>query len=135
MTRHRIPFADDPSNADARHVRVRVRQQLVPLLEALSPHIVEHLCALADDILALDAADGPDGPLDRAPPQTYTLPRRTALALAQLQDTRAPSARILLPGGLVATVAVPDDQPHLAQPENMVPVKGQGYFRRFPRST
>ena len=50
VARHRIPFATDPSNRDPRFLRTRVRHELLPALERLSPRVVEHLCALADDI-------------------------------------------------------------------------------------
>jgi tRNA(Ile)-lysidine synthase len=49
IARHRVPHAIDPSNRDPRFLRARVRMQLLPELERLSPRIVEHLCALADD--------------------------------------------------------------------------------------
>jgi len=49
IARHAIPCSVDPSNADPRFLRVRVRKDVLPLLERLSPRIVEHLCALADD--------------------------------------------------------------------------------------
>jgi tRNA(Ile)-lysidine synthase len=48
LSRHRIDFAQDPSNTDAAFLRVRVRHELVPMLESLSPQIVRHLNALAD---------------------------------------------------------------------------------------
>lgn len=43
-----LRYALDPSNADRRHVRVRVREEVLPLLRSLDPRIVEHLSALAD---------------------------------------------------------------------------------------
>jgi tRNA(Ile)-lysidine synthase len=49
IARHGIPHAVDPSNTDPRFLRVRVRKDVLPLLERMSPRIVEHLCALADD--------------------------------------------------------------------------------------
>jgi tRNA(Ile)-lysidine synthase len=49
LTRHRVPWVDDPSNRDPRFLRARVRQELLPALERLSPNVVAHLCALADD--------------------------------------------------------------------------------------
>lgn len=48
LHRHELESADDPSNVDPRYLRVRIRRELVPLLEDLSPSIVDHLCALAD---------------------------------------------------------------------------------------
>jgi tRNA(Ile)-lysidine synthase len=49
VARHGIPHADDPSNRDPRFLRSRVRHELMPALQRLSPRIVEHLCALADE--------------------------------------------------------------------------------------
>jgi tRNA(Ile)-lysidine synthase len=49
IARHRVPHAIDPSNRNPRFLRARVRMELLPELERLSPRIVEHLCALADD--------------------------------------------------------------------------------------
>jgi tRNA(Ile)-lysidine synthase len=49
IARHRVPHSIDPSNRDPRFLRARVRMELLPELERLSPRIVEHLCALADD--------------------------------------------------------------------------------------
>jgi tRNA(Ile)-lysidine synthase len=49
LRRHRIPYALDPSNTDPRFLRTRVRHEVLPLLESLSPRIVEHLCRIADE--------------------------------------------------------------------------------------
>jgi tRNA(Ile)-lysidine synthase len=56
LTRHHLAFAEDPSNANPRFLRTRVRYEVLPLLEQLSPQIVGHLCALAD---ALGEPSGP----------------------------------------------------------------------------
>ncbi|MFZ5897182.1 MAG: tRNA lysidine(34) synthetase TilS [Myxococcota bacterium] len=70
--RHALVFADDPSNRDPRFLRTRVRHELLPLLEVLSPGIVDNLTALADEQLraaplpALLAADGTRLNLGRA---------------------------------------------------------------------
>lgn len=47
--RHGVPSVSDPSNLDPRFLRVRVRRELLPLLEELSPGIVQKLCSLAED--------------------------------------------------------------------------------------
>jgi tRNA(Ile)-lysidine synthase len=52
VARHGIPFALDPSNEHLRYLRARVRRELMPQLERLSPRAVEHLCALADEASA-----------------------------------------------------------------------------------
>jgi tRNA(Ile)-lysidine synthase len=49
LKRHQITVSLDPSNGDPRFLRARVRGEIVPALERLSPRIIEHLCALADD--------------------------------------------------------------------------------------
>lgn len=96
--RHRIPFAEDPSNEDPRYLRTRVRRELLPLLEELSPGIVGHLVSLADQLgAARDPAAG-------AEPFPFPLPRATKLALAELVRSRSPSARVWLPHGLVVSV-------------------------------
>jgi tRNA(Ile)-lysidine synthase len=48
LTRHRLAFAEDPSNLKRRVLRTRVRVELLPLREQLSPQIVGPVCALAD---------------------------------------------------------------------------------------
>lgn len=48
LRRHALDFCEDPSNRQSRFLRTRVRFELLPLLEQLSPQIVSHLCALAD---------------------------------------------------------------------------------------
>jgi len=48
LGRHALDFSEDPSNRQSRFLRTRVRFELLPLLEQLSPQIVSHLCALAD---------------------------------------------------------------------------------------
>ncbi len=50
IQRHSVPFALDPSNQNPRFLRVRVRREVMPLLEELSPSIVRHLNALADQL-------------------------------------------------------------------------------------
>jgi tRNA(Ile)-lysidine synthase len=94
LTRHAIPFAEDPSNRDRRHQRVRVREELLPLLRDLSPGIVDHLNALADALLASGAR-----------PDTahfeVELGRAQRELLARAVARRQRGARIWLPGGRV----------------------------------
>jgi tRNA(Ile)-lysidine synthase len=51
LQRHEIHYFEDPSNANRRYLRSRVRHQLLPALHLESPGIVEHLNALADRML------------------------------------------------------------------------------------
>jgi len=50
LSRHSLRFATDPTNSDARYLRTRLRLEVLPLLESLSPSVVEHLNALADQV-------------------------------------------------------------------------------------
>jgi tRNA(Ile)-lysidine synthase len=50
IARHHLSYAVDPSNRDPRFLRTRVRHELLPALERLSPRVVEHLCRLADEL-------------------------------------------------------------------------------------
>jgi tRNA(Ile)-lysidine synthase len=47
VARHELPFVDDPSNADPRFARARVRHRLLPMLRAENPRVREALVALA----------------------------------------------------------------------------------------
>jgi tRNA(Ile)-lysidine synthase len=94
LSRHAIRYASDPSNGDPRFLRTRVRRELIPLLEALSPGIVGHLTSLADQLGALGGTEqvGRFG----------ALPRRSREAIDRLQRTKSAKARVLLPKGVVA---------------------------------
>jgi tRNA(Ile)-lysidine synthase len=94
LARHSLPHARDPSNVDRRFLRVRVREEVLPLLESLSPNVVDNLNALADEHyepappVVLDARGRPV-PLGRA----------HVRAIRELVRSRSPSAEVLLPEG------------------------------------
>jgi tRNA(Ile)-lysidine synthase len=96
LARHGVAHSEDPSNRDPRFLRTRVRLELLPLLTALSPGIVGHLCALADQLAMV--VESPAGG-----PHMHTLPRATRDAIQRLAGTPSKKARVSLPGGLVAT--------------------------------
>jgi tRNA(Ile)-lysidine synthase len=52
VARHDVPFSLDPSNANPRFLRSRVRSELIPLLSELNPGAVDHLCNIADELRA-----------------------------------------------------------------------------------
>jgi tRNA(Ile)-lysidine synthase len=93
LARHRIDVCEDPSNADRRFLRVRVRLELLPLLRDLSPGIVQHLTGLADDLA-----------LGMPPPVVDEAGQPVALRRAHLQALRhavtvGRPARVRLPRG------------------------------------
>jgi tRNA(Ile)-lysidine synthase len=105
LERHALPFALDPSNADPRFLRARVRSELLPLLEDLSPAIVEHLSALAD-ILAWEDTDHAQGdPEGRSVLQG--LGRAQRLAIERARRLGRPSLRLRLAGGREVEVTFP----------------------------
>jgi hypothetical protein len=65
LERFGLPASTDPSNADPRFLRVRVRGEVLPVLESLAPRVVESLCALADDLAAIVPSDDPLATLGR----------------------------------------------------------------------
>ncbi len=62
VERHGLPFSSDPSNTNRRFARVRVREEVLPLLRQLDPQVVLHLSNLADRLLNLRESgwDNPD---------------------------------------------------------------------------
>ena len=53
VAHHGLPVVEDPSNADRRFERVRIRLDLMPALADEDPAIAEHLAGLADDARAI----------------------------------------------------------------------------------
>lgn len=88
--RHRIPSHDDPSNVDARFLRSRVRHELLPLLEQMSPGVRAHLNALADALSAMSAGDATAGRL----PMGLNRAQFQALTAALQRGTAGPRIRI-----------------------------------------
>lgn len=101
IERHRVPYAEDPSNRDTRFLRTRVRGEVLPLLTELSPRIVEHLCALADAAAALGPAAEGDVP---AFLEGIALGRAQRESLARALSARNRRARVPISGGKVAGI-------------------------------
>jgi tRNA(Ile)-lysidine synthase len=95
VARNGIPFVDDPSNADPRFARARIRHRLLPALAAENPRVREALVALAD---AARAA----APPARALPDD--IGRRAAAVVAEL-SARGGTRRIDVAGHRIVEVA------------------------------
>lgn len=110
IERHRLTHASDPSNRDARFLRVRVRHELLPLLSELSPGIVSHLCALADELA------GPELPAVRdAAGLRLLLGKSQRRELARAVRDRSARARVLLKGGRILRLSPDDGRPEILE--------------------
>jgi tRNA(Ile)-lysidine synthase len=49
LAKRKLPFVSDPSNADRRYARARIRHDVLPMLEHENPRVVESLLALAQE--------------------------------------------------------------------------------------
>lgn len=58
LERHHIESADDPSNIDPRFWRTRMRHEVLPLLESLSPRAVQAIASLAEAMCNAPIDDG-----------------------------------------------------------------------------
>lgn len=97
LLRHSVPSVTDPSNRDVRFTRVRVRQQLLPLLTELGNGAVDHLVELADEAGRL--------------PEPLGLNREQRRQIRRaLQDRRNP-VNLRLPGGLLLVRKSPGKNP------------------------
>jgi tRNA(Ile)-lysidine synthase len=102
--RRRLPFGDDPSNADPRYLRTRVRTEVLPLLRTLDPRIEEHLVALAEGALCLARPES--GEIDTTLDTLAKSTGSSARAIAALRGAAArkdPRVNVLLPGGRAAS--------------------------------
>jgi tRNA(Ile)-lysidine synthase len=97
LERHGILPATDPSNRDPRFLRVRVRQELLPLLSELSPGIVAHLNTLADALVSsVSSESGAEPARSAGEPE---LGRAHIALLSRARALKQGNARVRLPGG------------------------------------
>jgi tRNA(Ile)-lysidine synthase len=96
LERHHILPATDPSNRNRRFLRVRVREELLPLLGELSPGIVAHLNALADALVSCVSSEpgAPEGLRG-----DFALGRAHVALLSRARTLKQGKARVRLPGG------------------------------------
>jgi tRNA(Ile)-lysidine synthase len=100
LRRRSIPFVEDPSNADARFARARVRHELLPRLARENPRVREALVGLAVAARAIAPDPGEDEddlPLD--------IGRRAASVVARLQRAGAGTKRVDVSGGRTVEIS------------------------------
>ena len=95
LERHGLEHAHDPSNRERRFLRTRIRHELLPLLEELTPGATEHLNLLADEVteplpVVVTDAQGRELPVRRS----------QAAQIRRAQKLKRTDARIWLTGGL-----------------------------------
>lgn len=95
LERHGVPHALDPSNRDPRFLRTRVREELLPLLEQLTPGAARRLNLLADECLELPTSTV----VTDAQGHAVRLSRTQAAQIRRAHKLRQPGVRIWLPGG------------------------------------
>jgi tRNA(Ile)-lysidine synthase len=95
VARNALPFVEDPSNADPRFARARIRHRILPLLAAENPRVRDALVALAAEARATE-------PPGRELPDDIS--RRAAAVVAEL-SARGGTRRIDVAGRRVVEVA------------------------------
>ncbi|HVK67895.1 MAG TPA: tRNA lysidine(34) synthetase TilS [Polyangium sp.] len=101
LDRHAIAHARDPSNLDPRFTRVRVRRELIPLLEELSPRIIDHLCALADMLHDVRPAEDPMGELGRAQRRTIEQAQKKGVRIVKIRMKGGRELDVTFPAGKI----------------------------------
>ena len=71
-----LSFVSDPSNHQRTFERVRIRHEVLPVLRAEDPKVVQHLCALGDEAAEVNAY------IDRETPELPPMGTRAASAAA-----------------------------------------------------
>jgi len=94
LERHGLRYASDPSNHDPRFLRTRIREELLPLLEQLTPGAARRLNLLADECSEPSTAVVTD-----AQGHVVRLGRTQAAQIRRAHKLRQPGVRIWLAGG------------------------------------
>ena len=95
LAKRRIPFVEDPSNANRHYTRVRIRLDLLPLLRRENPRVVDALLSLAQDARAISSG-APASTLDLT-----SVPRRAAALIQRMAVQGQGTRRVSVPQGEV----------------------------------
>ncbi len=135
LAKRRIPFIEDPSNANRHYARVRIRLDLLPLLARENPRVVEALLSMAQDARAIAA-----GTPTRNPLALPSVPRRAAALIQRMAAEGRGTRRVSVPEGeVVVSYGNVRFRPHVQQESGpssseVVGVKGPGIYRLPGRS-
>jgi tRNA(Ile)-lysidine synthase len=103
LRRRGLPFIEDPSNADRRYSRARVRHEWLPLLRRENPRVDEAVLLLAEEVRArlADDAAPPAVPTVAAALASRGVSRRTAAVIRRLARQGEGTKRVAIPGAEV----------------------------------
>ncbi len=134
LARRSISYAEDPTNADRRFARARMRHDLLPRLEAENPRVREALVALAAEARAVVPADL----VDDDPPADVG--RRVASVVARLRRAGG-TRRIDVSGRRTIEVSYGRvrvspkvHSPPAPQRFDAIPVRGPGTYALEPNA-
>ncbi len=113
-----LPFLSDPSNHQRAFERVRIRQEVLPVLQAEDPRVVEHLCALADEAAAVDAY------LDERLPATPS-PGARAVAVEPILELPAPLRARWLRRWIAQETGLTPHRTHLVETDRLLIGRGE----------
>lgn len=130
LEKHEIPWAIDPSNDNRRFSRVRVRHELLPLMQELSPGIVDHLNNLADE---LDLAPLPTITDDEG--REVLLNRSQRALLRKALENRQKHAEIWLSEARSLVIEPTTNRPRLVSTSRRSPLPGQNSTSRATKSS
>jgi tRNA(Ile)-lysidine synthase len=137
LAKRRIPFIEDPSNANRHYARVRMRLDLLPLLARENPRVVEALLSLAQEARAIA-----EGTLAPRPLALVSVPRRAAALIQRMAVQGQGTRRVSVPEGeVVVSYGNVRFRPRAGLPQasgplspESVPVAGPGIYRLPGRS-
>jgi len=96
LAKRRIPFVEDPSNANRHYTRVRIRLDLLPQLRRENPRVVDALLSLAEDARAISSGAPASRRLDLT-----SVPRRAAALIQRMAVQKQGTRRVSVPQGEV----------------------------------
>jgi len=120
LRRFELPYVADPSNRDPRFERVRLREELLPRLEAEDPRVVAHLAALSDEARALEALVN-----QLAAPHLEPLLGLDEVAVAELAPLPQPVRRAVLRGWIEARTGSAPGRAHLEDLDGLLAGGGE----------
>ena len=135
LARRKIDFIRDPSNANRRYARSRIRHDVLPLLARENPRVVEALLALAREARGVSSSGASFQTWQSALPEDLYLPRRVVEVVNRLVGKAEGTRKVAVRNGvLVVSYGVVRWQPlahpaPMATPSKAKVIVGPGAYR------